>query len=124
MRTALLLLSVLAAPIGAQTPASTPAPTPTVAGKWTLTNEAQGGPSALELKLDDKKVTGAIVGASGTFELSGEYVDGRLTFAITYLNQLAISFVGKLQPDDSLAGTMDYGQGPLNWKAVRTKEGS
>jgi hypothetical protein len=123
MKSAFVLLCVLAAPLGAQTPA--PAPAPSIAGKWTLTSEAsQSAPSALEIKLDDKKVTGTIVGANGTFTIAGEYAEGKLTFAMDYQGTLTIAFTGKLQPDGSLAGTMDYGQGPVGWKAVRVKDGS
>jgi hypothetical protein len=97
---------------------------PTVAGKWSLTSDASSeGPSTLELKLDGTKVTGTIAGPSGTYTVAGTYIEGKLVFAMDYQGQLTVSFTGKLLEDGSLAGTMDYGQGPVNWKAVRAASG-
>ncbi len=97
---------------------------PTVAGKWSLTSDASSnGPSTLELKIDGTKITGTLSGPSGTFAVAGEYKEGTLTFAMDYQGQLTVAFTGKLQEDGSLAGTMDYGQGPFAWRAVRVKDG-
>ena len=55
--------------------------------------------------------------------MAGTYIEGKLVFAMDYQGQLTVSFTGKLLEDGSLAGTMDYGQGPVNWKAVRAASG-
>jgi hypothetical protein len=120
----LWLVSLLGAAIFglASTTGYAQAAAPTIAGKWSLTSDASSdGPSTLEIKLDGTKVTGTIVGPSGTYAVAGTYVDGKLVFAMDYQGQLTITFTGKLLEDGSLAGTMDYGQGPVNWKAVRAK---
>lgn len=96
---------------------------PTIAGKWSLTSDASSnGPSTLDLKLDGTNVTGTLTGSSGNFTIAGEYKDGKLTFSMDYNGQLTVAFIGKLEADGSLAGTMEYGQGPVAWKAVRIKD--
>lgn len=93
-----------------------------LAGKWSLTSDASSdGPSTLELKLQGAKITGTLAGPSGTFEIAGEYKDGVVTFALDYSEQVRVVFTGTLEADDSLKGTMDYGQGPVAWRAVRIK---
>jgi hypothetical protein len=97
---------------------------PEVAGKWTLTSEVdRGGPSVLTMQVDGKKVTGRLVGPSGDLPLTdGEYAESKLSFSVVYQNQITVRFTGTPQKDGSLAGTMEYGQGPKTWSAVRTKE--
>ncbi|HEX5070752.1 MAG TPA: hypothetical protein VFV78_11115 [Vicinamibacterales bacterium] len=35
---------------------------------------------------------------------------------------IPVAFAGTVQKDGSLAGTLDYGQGPVNWTAVKQKK--
>ncbi len=100
----------------------------TIVGRWTLTVEVDqsGGPASLDLKLTDKKVSGIISGPNGELPVAGDYTDGKLTFAATIQSQqgnLTITFTGALKDDDTMTGTMDFGQGAVNWKAVRVKDG-
>jgi PQQ-dependent dehydrogenase (s-GDH family) len=114
----LLALAAAFAPIWllAQAPAD-------IAGSWSLTSDAQGGSaSTLDLTLDGAKVSGRLTGASGNFPVAGEYKDGALTFALDYNGQVTVTFTGKLQTDGSLQGSMEYGQGPVAWQAVRAKQ--
>lgn len=108
-------------------PAKTPAAT--VVGKWNVSVAGPSGnvDSALELKADPKdakKLTGTIVSQMGEAPLTGEYVDGKLTFGFTMDaggQQLNVTFSGALQKDGTLAGTLSFGQGDLNWTAARAK---
>lgn len=100
---------------------------PSIAGKWTLTVETQQGstPSAMEIKLDGKKVAGSISGPQGEIAIEGEFSDGKLTFSISFQTSngpLAIVFSGAQKEDGTLAGTMDFGQGQAPWKAERPKQ--
>ncbi len=104
-------------------------PTADITGKWTLVVMADQNPitSALEIKLDGKKVTGSVDNADrGTAPITGEYLDGKLTFSLTMQGQggsISVSFAGALKPDGTLAGTMNHGQPPdLNWTAERVKD--
>jgi hypothetical protein len=97
-----------------------------VAGKWNVTIEYQGQQrqSALELKVEGTKVTGTINSELGEAQLAGEYVDGKLKFGFTMDangTPLQVGFVGTMQKDGSLAGTLDFGQGEIPWTAVRAK---
>ncbi len=77
----------------------------------------------LELKLDGKKVTGTIVGPQGeSTGLEGEFADGKLTFSISPDGNMQIAFAGAFKEDGSLAGTIDFGQGPFPWTATRVKD--
>ena len=99
----------------------------TVSGKWTMTLELENQPpAALDVKLTDKKVSGALTSPSGEVPIAGDYTDGKLTFSITVQSsqgQFTIAFTGGLKDDDTMTGTMDFGQGSVNWKAVRVKDG-
>lgn len=133
--TSALILPLLAAVLGgrliAQSPAP-PAPPPaaegkteaTIAGKWNMTIEVQNGErtSTVDFKLDGRKVSGTAIDSTGTeYAISGELTDRKLTFTVDYQN-LKLVFAGALRDDGSLAGTMDYGEGPNTWKAERIKD--
>ena len=113
------------------TPEAKPATAASLVGKWSVNVEMGNGPiqSALEIKADPKdakKVTGTIASQAGgetTFE--GEVVDGKLTFWFSMNangNDLSVTFVGALQKDGSLAGTLSFGQGEIPWTAIREKK--
>jgi len=138
MRSALLLTATLLATgttMAAQLSAPPAQPAPpaaeakpaskaSVAGKWTMTVEIDQsqGPAALDIKLTDKKVTGTLSGPGGELPIAGEFADGTLKFSIDYQGQFTIAFVGTFKDDDTMTGTMDFGKGSVNWRAVRVKD--
>ena len=101
----------------------------TLAGKWSVTVQAQSGPieSTLDVKTDpkdEKKFTGTIVSQLGEATLQGNVTDGKITFAFTMNangSDLNVAFTGTQQKDGSLAGTLNFGQGDVNWTAVKAK---
>jgi len=98
---------------------------PSVVGKWTVSIDPGSGPMSLplELKLDGKKVTGSIVGPQGeSANLEGEYADNKLTFSLSTPDGMQVSFSGAFKEDGSLAGTVEFGQGPFPWTATRVKD--
>ena len=100
---------------------------PTVAGKWSMNIHMEQGArqATLDVKLDGTKVAGAIASEAGETAIAGSYVEGKLVFSMTMQTgngDLQIGFNGALKDDGSLAGTLDYGQGAINWTAVRMKE--
>jgi len=99
---------------------------PAIAGKWNVSVETPGGnrDSVLDIKVDGKKVTGTLASEMGETPVTGEYVDGKLTFNISIDaggQQLALTFVGAPKADGSLAGSIDFQGTPMNWTAVRAK---
>lgn len=126
-----ILLGLLAATPAAQSPppaGSPPSqaeskPAATVVGKWKMTVEVDSGDrtSTLEIKLDGKKVSGTTTAPSGEYPLVGELADGKLSFSMEYQN-LKLVFTGALKDDGTLAGTVDWGEGPYIWKAERIKD--
>jgi hypothetical protein len=109
-------------------PADSKAPA-SIAGKWDMTAETPQGttPVTLVMKLDGKKVTGTMAGPQGEIPVEGEYAEGKLTMSITIQGgsgDLSITFTGALREDGTLAGTFDFGQGAMNWKATRAKDKS
>lgn len=136
VRLTLALLVVGAVPASAQQ--QTPPPPPaqdkpadakaaaSIAGKWDMTAETPQGttPVTLVMKLDGRKVTGTIAGPQGEIPLEGEFTDGKLSMTITIQGgggDMSITFNGALKEDGTLAGTFDFGQGAMNWKATRAK---
>jgi hypothetical protein len=128
------LLGLLAPGLGAQGQSTPPAqekkpeakPAPTPAGKWDVTAQTQQGslPSTLDLKLDGKKVTGTMASQMGETPVQGEFADGKLKFSISVQSNsgsVEVVFSASFKEDGSLAGTFDYGQGPMNWTATRAK---
>jgi hypothetical protein len=57
-----------------------------VSGKWSLSIETPQGPMtvALVLKQEGTKVTGTLAGPQGETALEGQFVDGTLTFGISF----------------------------------------
>jgi len=138
---ALMLAVVGARPLFAQDPAKpAPKPEPTVemkvptasslADNWAVSIDANGQTmeAALVLKADAKdlkKVTGTITSPQGEAALEGEVVAGKLTFWFKMTGgngEMSITFVGTPQKDGSLAGTLSFGQGDMNWTATRVKK--
>jgi hypothetical protein len=133
-----IAIALAAAPLAAQQTqgqgqGEKPAPTkeakaaPTVAGKWSMNIHMEQGArqATLDIKLDGTKVAGTVASEAGETAIAGEYVDGKLVFSTTMQTSngdLQIGFNGGLKDDGSLAGTLDYGQGAINWTAVRMKE--
>jgi len=81
--------------------------------------------SALDLKLDGKKVAGTISSQLGESKIEGELADGKLTFWFTMdMNgqALNLTFTGTQQKDGTLAGTLSLaGQGEMTWTGTRAK---
>ena len=103
-------------------PAAPAAPSPV--GKWAMSIDGPQG-SRLDLKLDGRKLTGTVASDMGETTLAGEFADGKLSFSITMQSSggdVKIGFSGAFKDDGSLAGTLDYGQGAVNWIAARMKE--
>ena len=97
-----------------------------IAGKWTVTIDLQGQQrtSNLDLKVEGTKLTGTINSELGEAQLAGEFADGKLKFGFTMEangTPLQVGFVGAVQKDGTLAGTLDFGQGEIPWTAVRPK---
>ena len=97
-----------------------------IAGKWTVTIEMQGQQrqSGLDLKVEGTKLTGTINSELGEAQLAGEYADGKLKFGFSMDangTPIQVGFVGAVQKDGTLAGTLDFGQGEIPWTAVRVK---
>jgi len=96
------------------------------AGKWNVNVQNPNGAvdSTMELKVDGKKVTGTLQSQMGEAKLEGEIAEGKLTFWFSMDangQTLNITFVGTSQKDGSLAGTLSFGQGDLNWTATKAK---
>jgi hypothetical protein len=139
-----LVVAALALPVAAYSQATgTPPPSqapakpeakseaaPSLAGKWNMNVESPNGAmqTALDIVVDakePKKITGNPSSQMGDAPLEGEIgEEGKVTFWITMNaggNNMSITFVGKVQKDGSLAGTLDFGQGEIPWTAVRVK---
>jgi hypothetical protein len=115
-----------APPPAAQDKPADPKTAASIAGKWDMTAETPQGttPVTLVMKLDGKKVTGTMTGPQGEIPVEGEYADGKLTWSITIQGgsgDLNVAFSGAMKEDGTLAGTFDFGQGAMNWKATRAK---
>lgn len=98
-----------------------------VTGKWSLSIETPQGPMtvAMVLKQEGTKVTGTLAGPQGETALEGQFVDGTLTFGISFEGSggsMQLSFTAKLAEDGSLAGVMSGPMGEIPWTAVRVKE--
>jgi quinohemoprotein ethanol dehydrogenase len=98
-----------------------------VAGKWNMSVEGpQGAMSvAMTLVVDGTKVTGTLSSQMGDTQLEGQWVDGTLTFAISFeggSGTMQIGFTGKLKDENTLNGSMSGPMGEMPWTAVRVKE--
>ena len=98
-----------------------------VAGKWNMSLDGPQGPMsiALTLVVDGTRVTGTLSSQMGDTQLEGQWVDGTLSFSISFEGgggAMQIGFVGKLKDDNNLAGTLSGPMGELPWTAVRVKE--
>jgi hypothetical protein len=96
------------------------------AGKWNVNVQNPNGAidSTMDLKVDGKKVSGTLQSQMGEAKLEGEIADAKLTFWFSMDangQTLNITFVGTAQKDGSLAGTLSFGQGDLNWTATKAK---
>lgn len=100
---------------------------PTPAGKWSMSITTDQGDrqATLDIKLEGKKVTGSLASEMGEAPIAGEFAEGKLVFSMTMQTgngDFQIGFTGGLKEDGTLAGTLDFGQGALNWTAARIKE--
>jgi hypothetical protein len=98
----------------------------TPAGKWNMNIETQGGArqATLDLKIDGKKVAGSIASEIGETAVTGEFVEGKLTFAISIDangQTLNITFTGTTTKDGTLAGTASMEGAEMTWTATRVK---
>jgi hypothetical protein len=136
---ALALAVAFATALSAQQPQSQAGPKPeakpdptaatSVAGKWNMSIDGPQGAMAayLTLKIDEKdakKVAGSIASDMGEQVIEGEWAEGKLTFWLSMSGgsgDFSITFQGAMKEDGSLAGTFDFGQGAMNWKATRAK---
>lgn len=95
-------------------------------GKWNVNIQGPNGAveSTLDLKVDGKKIAGTIQSQMGEAKLEGEIADAKMTFWFSMdVNgqALNVTFVGTSQKDGSLAGTLNFGQGEMNWTATKAK---
>ena len=139
MRTLLTLslLTLLAAPAGADEPKKEPAKAAKVAapakadpsGTWTWTVSTPNGQSfesTATFKREGDKVTGTVTGRRGDTPISdGQFKDGTLTFTVSREREgrkMVSKFSGKLD-GNALTGTMtmDRGDGAQSrpWEAKR-----
>ena len=103
---------------------------PVLPGRWSMAISTEQGSrqATMDLKVDAKdarKVTGTIASDMGEAPLAGEFADGKLSFSMTMQSsggEMQLYFSGAFKDDGSLAGTLDFGQGALNWTATRIKE--
>ena len=98
----------------------------TPAGKWSMNIETQGGArqASLDIKIEAKKVTGTLASEIGETPITGEFAEGKLTFAISFDangQMLNIKFTGTTQKDGSLAGTATMEGAEMTWTATRVK---
>lgn len=106
---ALVMAVALAAAFGAVTAAQD-----SVAGTWHLQvvfDQGSGAPTAV-FKQDGEKLTGTYTGQMGQFPLEGTFKDKQIAFTVmvdVQGNQLAFTYVGALQDDGTLKGTVDLG---------------
>lgn len=125
MRTVLTLVAVLTAAAAlSAAPHQSARKAPDVAGKWKMEVETPHGRMALvaELKLDGKTVTGTLSGEQlGTHPLKGEYVDGKLTFAVS-AQMGDMTFAGRLKDSDNLIGNITGHSGDMVCVGTRIKE--
>ena len=102
-------------------------PLPSVAGKWLIAYDTQQGTmnATLDLKLDGKKISGTVSSQQGESPISGELVDGKVTFTLAYNSPngaINIACTATQKPDDTLEGNMDGGQFQLPFTATRVKD--
>ena len=95
-------------------------------GKWNVTVESPNGSveATLDMKVDGKKIGGSIASPQGEAKIEGEVVEGKLMFSFTMDaggQQMSVTFKGAQQKDGTLAGTLDFGQGDVPWKAAKAK---
>jgi len=96
-------------------------------GKWNMSLDGPQGPMsiAMTLKVDGTRVTGTLISQMGETPLEGQYVDGVLSFGISFDGgggSMQISFAGKLTDENTLAGSLSGPMGDIPWSAVRVKE--
>ena len=102
-------------------------PAPTLPGKWAMVVDTTQGTrqATLTIALDGKKVTGTLASDQGEMPITGEFADNKLTFTGSMSGngtEIVLGFTGGFKDDGSLAGTLDFGQGAMNWTAQRIKE--
>lgn len=120
---AFAVVVVMAAPLAAQHDkhASTD-----VSGTWRMTVE--GSPHGattmgLTLKQEGKEVTGSFASPHGDMQVSGEFVDGKLTLAtVASADHSEITFKAGLKEDGSLSGYLSSSMGDMTWTATRGTE--
>ena len=134
MKVRIAAVSILAVAATAVAAAQAPAkpenkPALSPAGRWNLVAEVPNNPqtSTLDLKADAKdakKFAGVLSGQSGEVPITAEMDGPRLTMWLAFPSSngnVNITFTGAFKEDGSLAGTLDYGQGPIAWSATRVK---
>jgi hypothetical protein len=95
-----------------------------VAGKWSMALDTPHGKMTIpiDIKLDGKKVTGTFSSEqTGPAPIAGEYVDGKLSFAVDG-GAGDLKFTGKLKDKDTLVGDLSSHMGDLPCTATRVKE--
>jgi hypothetical protein len=90
-----------------------------IAGKWT--SRVHASTLSFDLKLDGQKVTGTFsTDQSGALPLTGEYVDGRLSFTVAARSE--IGFTGRLKDPDTLVGDLSTQNGDMACTATRVRQ--
>lgn len=85
-----------------------------VAGTWNLQvvfDQGSGAPTVV-FKQDGEKLTGTYTGQMGQYPLEGTFKDKAIAFTVAVDvqgNQMAFTYVGTLEADGTLKGTVDLG---------------
>lgn len=85
-----------------------------VVGTWNLQvvfDQGSGAPTVV-FKQDGEKLTGTYTGQMGQYPLEGTFKDKKIAFTVMIDmqgNQVAFTYVGALEADGTLKGTVDLG---------------
>lgn len=85
-----------------------------VAGTWNLQvvfDQGSGAPTVV-FKQDGEKLTGTYTGQMGQYPLEGTFKDKAIAFTVAVDvqgNQITFTYVGTLEADGTLKGTVDLG---------------
>jgi hypothetical protein len=103
---------------------------PTGTWKWTVTNNDQKRDMTLKLKLDDNKLTGAVLGRNGqdTKIEEGTFKDGAVSFTVTRERngqKMTSKYTGKVSGDTikgKIESERDGKPQSRDWEATRAKD--
>jgi hypothetical protein len=99
-----------------------PQSTANLTGKWDVVVSIHGpGEIVLQMKQDGTKVmANFMIADHGDLEMSGEFLDGRLTLNTTENAFAQMTLYGRLKEDGTLAGSATSAMGDMTWTATRS----